>query len=151
YGDNLCSDGKTVWKSSAPCETDTGTVQVGYFGNKVIAVSYGGTLQLFGYKGTPLAKAPARNNGGHKGGGGLGLFPGIGGSSPAGASSGSAAADAKQNSSIANRALQLLLGQGHGGGGGGGSGGGSGGGVGGSAGDLPACADTDPDTGTTPF
>src|SRR5262249_7036254 len=117
YGDNLCSNGKAVWKSSTPCETDTGTIQVGYFGDKVFAVSYGGTLQLFGYKGTPLAKATTRNNGGNNGGGGLGLFPGIGGSSSAGASSGNAAADAKQNSSIGDLARQLLLGQGHGGGG----------------------------------
>ena len=28
------------------------------FGYKVLAVSYGGTLKLFGYKGTPLRKAP---------------------------------------------------------------------------------------------
>ena len=34
--------------------------QAGYFGYKVLAVSYGGTLQLFGYKGTPLPKAPPR-------------------------------------------------------------------------------------------
>ena len=34
--------------------------QAGYFGYKVLGVSYGGTLQLFGYKGTPLPKAPPR-------------------------------------------------------------------------------------------
>jgi hypothetical protein len=49
YGDGACSDGSTYSPTSGSC---SGGGQVGYFGNKVLAVSYGGTLQLTGYKGT---------------------------------------------------------------------------------------------------
>jgi hypothetical protein len=70
YGDERCSDGKTVWNSKTFC----GTNKVGYFGNKVFAVSYGGTLQLFGYKGTPLPRGTAAPQ---SGGGGLPGFPGL--------------------------------------------------------------------------
>src|SRR5689334_9590338 len=59
YGDNLCSDGKTQWSAANGC--GTGSLQVGYFGYKVLAVSYGGTLRLFGYKGTPLPKPPQKH------------------------------------------------------------------------------------------
>jgi hypothetical protein len=63
YGDNECTDG-SQWTppsgGSTPvttggCKTIKG--EVGYFGYKVLALSYGGTLQLFGYKGTALPKA----------------------------------------------------------------------------------------------
>ncbi len=49
YGDAACSDGSTYQPGNGSC---SGGGQVGYFGNKVLAVSYGGTLQLAGYKGT---------------------------------------------------------------------------------------------------
>ena len=49
YGDGKCTDG-TTW-ANGQCGTSAG--QVGYFGYKVLAVSYNGTLKLFGYKGTP--------------------------------------------------------------------------------------------------
>ena len=55
YGDGKCTDG-TTW-TNGQCGTSTG--QVGYFGYKVLAVSYNGTLKLFGYKGTPLKRAKA--------------------------------------------------------------------------------------------
>ena len=71
FGDILCDDMKTQWTANPDPITDQpilcGTTgqgnnkvdrQVGYFGYKVLAVSYGGSLRLFGYKGTPLAKAP---------------------------------------------------------------------------------------------
>jgi hypothetical protein len=45
-GDARCDDG-TIWKDGA-CP---GGGRVGHFGNKVFAVSYGGTLGLYGYKG----------------------------------------------------------------------------------------------------
>ena len=53
YGDGKCTDG-TTW-ANGQCGTSAG--QVGYFGYKVLAVSYNGTLKLFGYKGTPLKRA----------------------------------------------------------------------------------------------
>lgn len=49
HGDGKCSDG-SVWSSEAPCD-DKGK-QVGYFGYKVLAVSYGGSLELWGAKGS---------------------------------------------------------------------------------------------------
>src|SRR6185437_2720309 len=62
YGDMRCTnpanpDDPTLvlWKNGA-CTNPS--FQPGYFGYKVLAVSYGGTLELFGYKGTPLPKAP---------------------------------------------------------------------------------------------
>ena len=59
YGDGLCSDGKTIWDPVGQCNNKTNAGnQVGYFGYKVLAVSYGGTLELFGYKGTPLGTQP---------------------------------------------------------------------------------------------
>ena len=48
-----------LWKNGA-CTNPK--FQAGYFGYKVLGVSYGGTLQLFGYKGTPLPKAPPRRH-----------------------------------------------------------------------------------------
>ena len=66
YGDNLCDGGAAKWtadvdkitKQPILCGTKASVdVQVGYFGYKVLGVSYGATLQLFGYKGTPLTKA----------------------------------------------------------------------------------------------
>src|SRR5258708_26022993 len=71
YGDERCSDGKTKWSKTTFCPLDktsryASADRVGYFGYKVLAVSYGGTLQLFGYKGTPLPKA-TQQNGGFKG------------------------------------------------------------------------------------
>src|SRR5262249_36605906 len=53
YGDNKCSNG-TQWDGGNNLCDDKSGVGVGYFGYKVLGVSYGGTLQLFGYKGTPL-------------------------------------------------------------------------------------------------
>ena len=53
-----------LWKVSDPVKgigaCTNPKFQPGYFGYKVLGVSYGGTLQLFGYKGTPLPKAPPR-------------------------------------------------------------------------------------------
>jgi cell migration-inducing and hyaluronan-binding protein len=52
HGDGKCDDG-TVFKvidGTGKCG-DTSTGKVGYFGNKVLAVSYGGSLVLFGSKG----------------------------------------------------------------------------------------------------
>lgn len=50
YGDEKCTDGSRWDKMKHGCETASG--QVGYFGYKVLAVSFGGRLQLFGYKGS---------------------------------------------------------------------------------------------------
>ena len=66
YGDELCSDGKTKWSNKTFCPLDktsryVTSDRVGYFGYKVRGVSYGGTLKLFGYKGTPLPKASLRH------------------------------------------------------------------------------------------
>jgi hypothetical protein len=47
YGDGKCTDG-SVW-DKGKCASTQGLV--GYFGYKVLAVSFGGTLQLRGYKG----------------------------------------------------------------------------------------------------
>jgi hypothetical protein len=47
----LMGDGAGTQFSASPYTPGT----QGYFGYKVLAVSYGGTLQLFGYKGTPTA------------------------------------------------------------------------------------------------
>jgi cell migration-inducing and hyaluronan-binding protein len=55
YGDEKCTDGSR-WEKMRPetmmpgCKTANG--EVGYFGYKVLAVSFGGRLQLFGYKGS---------------------------------------------------------------------------------------------------
>jgi hypothetical protein len=48
YGDAKCTDNQSIWTPTASCP---GTSKVGYFGSKVLAVSYGGTLDLQGYKG----------------------------------------------------------------------------------------------------
>lgn len=50
HGDGKCSDG-SVWSSKSPCDDSQGK-QVGYFGYKVLAVSYGGSLDLWGTKGS---------------------------------------------------------------------------------------------------
>jgi cell migration-inducing and hyaluronan-binding protein len=47
YGDGQCTDG-SVW-DNGKCASPTGSV--GYFGVKTLAVSFGGTLALYGYKG----------------------------------------------------------------------------------------------------
>ncbi len=53
YGDSKCSNGKTfeVSNGKALCGSAAATGKVGYFGYKVLAVSYGGRLVLRGYKG----------------------------------------------------------------------------------------------------
>ncbi|MGH7058753.1 MAG: hypothetical protein ACREFH_00070 [Stellaceae bacterium] len=55
YGDGLCSNGKTFKAAGGKglCGGDPAAGEVGYFGYKVLAVSYGGSLILHGYKGTP--------------------------------------------------------------------------------------------------
>ena len=53
HGDGKCGVG-SVWAKGA-C---TSGGEVGYFGNKVLAVSYGGTLDLSGYKGAMYAVGP---------------------------------------------------------------------------------------------
>ena len=62
FGDMRCTNPanpddptRVLWKNGACTDPK---FQPGYFGYKVLGVSYGGTLQLFGYKGTPLPKAP---------------------------------------------------------------------------------------------
>jgi cell migration-inducing and hyaluronan-binding protein len=111
YGDNLCSDGKTVWDAKTQCNNATSASnQVSYFGDKVLAVSYGGTLELFGYKGTPL-KAANQDTGN-----------GLSSLTTSRAGTGAAGTTAQgSGSSLEDRLRQLLLGQG--GGGSGGSGG----------------------------
>jgi cell migration-inducing and hyaluronan-binding protein len=47
YGDGRCSDGSVFDKGRCA----NAQAQVGYFGNKVLAVSFGGQLELDGYKG----------------------------------------------------------------------------------------------------
>ena len=47
---------RVLWKNGACTDSK---FQPGYFGYKVLGVSYGGTLQFFGYKGTPLPKGAA--------------------------------------------------------------------------------------------
>ncbi|HEY1300688.1 MAG TPA: hypothetical protein VGF07_09340, partial [Stellaceae bacterium] len=53
YGDGKCANGKTftVKDGKALCGAVPAAGQAGYFGYKVLAVSYGGTLMLRGYKG----------------------------------------------------------------------------------------------------
>jgi cell migration-inducing and hyaluronan-binding protein len=51
-GDAKCDDG-TIW-NNGQCGTQNG--KVGYFGNKVLAVSFGGQLLLNGYKGATSAE-----------------------------------------------------------------------------------------------
>ena len=53
YGDSKCTNGKTfsVSGGKALCGSAAAAGKVGYFGYKVLAVSYGGTLVLRGYKG----------------------------------------------------------------------------------------------------
>ena len=133
YGDDLCSDGKTRWNSSTLC----GTSNVGYFGYKVLAVSYDGTLQLFGYKGTPLPKAPRQLFGAlHRFFGKQGT-----GGAPATFEASSANPETDTKQSFGDFFRQWV--QSHNGGGGRGSGGG--GNSHGSS-DLPACAKPDPDS-----
>jgi G8 domain len=142
-GDGKCTDG-TIWDPTTQCNNKTNAAnQVGYFGYKVLAVSYGGTLNLFGYKGTVLAqKVPTRvtsfrnpfsaktEQGGHD----------VTNSSRSGPSG---------NTQNAGRFFRFF-GQPQPGNNGGGSGSGGGNGVGGGnplqAGPTPACAKTQPDT-----
>jgi cell migration-inducing and hyaluronan-binding protein len=51
HGDARCTKG-VYNKATGECSISGG--EVGYFGNKVLAVSYGGTLSLFGYKGATI-------------------------------------------------------------------------------------------------
>jgi cell migration-inducing and hyaluronan-binding protein len=53
YGDGLCTNGSTfaVKDGKAMCGAASADGMVGYFGYKVLAVSYGGTLTMYGYKG----------------------------------------------------------------------------------------------------
>lgn len=53
YGDHKCSDG-SLWKNGKCGAGTNPKAEVGYFGYKTLAVSYGGTLVLNGYKGTPV-------------------------------------------------------------------------------------------------
>jgi hypothetical protein len=56
HGDGKCDD-ESVFKvinGKGTCNTSRG--QVGYFGNKVLAVSYGGSLYLTGYKGASFLR-----------------------------------------------------------------------------------------------
>lgn len=50
HGDGKCSDG-SIWSSTSRCDDSQGK-QVGYFGYKVLAVSYGGSLELWGATGS---------------------------------------------------------------------------------------------------
>ena len=50
YGDGTCDDG-TVFANGKCGSGQNAKAKVGYFGNKVLAVSYGGTLDLAGAKG----------------------------------------------------------------------------------------------------
>ncbi len=53
YGDGACTpNGLPPYFNNTSGTCSGSGQQVGYFGNKVLAVSYGGTLRLFGYKGT---------------------------------------------------------------------------------------------------
>jgi hypothetical protein len=66
HGDGKCTDGSVfkVVNGKGACNTSTG--QVGYFGNKVLAVSYGGVLALSGYKGVtydPVVDGDPLNSG----------------------------------------------------------------------------------------
>jgi hypothetical protein len=56
HGDGKCNDVGSVFDKARGACTSGG--EVGYFGNKVLAVSYGGTLGLFGYKGAMYAVGP---------------------------------------------------------------------------------------------
>ena len=51
HGDGKCDDGSVFDKAKGACTSTSGTGKVGYFGNKVLAVSYGGGLYLTGLKG----------------------------------------------------------------------------------------------------
>ncbi len=143
YGDNKCSNG-SIWNPKDLC----GTGEVGYFGYKVLAVSYGGTLNLFGYKGTPLPKAaPTRLFHGffH---GFQGFFGGNGGFNSQGTFNaprtlGAAAAPEKGNNSFKDVFLAWVKAH-QGGNGGGGGGGGHGGGGQGGGGSDAADIDNDP-------
>ena len=53
YGDALCDDNKSTFYNGSCRDSPTHktTAKVGYFGNKVLAVSFGATLDLAGFKG----------------------------------------------------------------------------------------------------
>ena len=64
HADGRCSDISTgapgsVWSAKNGCAKST--EQVGYFGNKVLAVSYGGTLELSGQERSNLRAALTPN------------------------------------------------------------------------------------------
>ena len=61
HGDSKCSDG-SIWSSTSPCDDSQGK-QVGYFGYKVLAVSYGGKFLSYGAQQAPATRwaAPIRN------------------------------------------------------------------------------------------
>ena len=55
HGDGKCDDGSVFDKAKGACTSTSGTAKVGYFGNKVLAVSYGGGLYLTGLKGATFS------------------------------------------------------------------------------------------------
>lgn len=55
YGDRRCSD-DTVFDDGKCGDGSNTKAKVGYFGNKVLAVSYGGKLNLRGYKGSMITE-----------------------------------------------------------------------------------------------
>jgi hypothetical protein len=68
YGDGLCTNGSVfaVKGGAAECGDVSADGRVGYFGYKTLAVSYDGTLQMFGWKGTdfdPKVDADPTNSG----------------------------------------------------------------------------------------
>jgi len=104
--------------------------QPGYFGYKVLAVSYGGSLQLFGYKGTPLPKAPPPTRL-FRFFGNRGNFNSQNSIGAPSQSQAQGAASGGGGGSAFFKLVQRLNGGGNGGGGNGGGGGGAGGGSGG--------------------
>ncbi len=150
YGDGRCSDGTTIWDPIGQCDNKTKAAnQVGYFGYKVLAVSYGGTLQLFGYKGTPLPKGkptqPRQNRGFSFGGFSFSGNSDQGGHDVANSSQGGLSGDTQNGLSR----FFSFFGQPHGGNNGGGNNGGGHGLGGGNPLPQPltpaACANPQPD------
>ena len=58
HGDGKCGDGSVFANATGQVwQEAVAGGKVGYFGNKVLAVSYGGTLGLSGYKGAMYARS----------------------------------------------------------------------------------------------
>jgi len=138
FGDMRCTnpanpDDPTpvLWKNGA-CTNPS--FQPGYFGYKVLGVSYGGTLQLFGYKGTPLPKAPLTHHLPffHFFGGGLFGSQGTMGAPSQFASQSAAGTSGTGGGSFRDFFLDWIHAHSGNGGGGNGGGGNGGGGLGGS-------------------